>query len=619
MAAVTARGWQRALWLLALLLLLARLGFLLAQQPLAGFANQFDMLRNSGCLGLQPMVEAAPGAATPQAPIARYATGMPGSSSCLWGTEVAISAIALGLDQVGDALGWGEPGSLPLRLVAVTKALLLLLALAWVDLGLRAHPGVRLVHMWAAALILVDPFNALYLAGFYTEIAALLSAWLALMLPLPWLLSGRAPSTRALLGWGLILAALALSRFQHAVIPLMLTAWLTFLGWRRGWAWPRLAAWPLLILIPALALQLGLQRQYQTIADANRWNSFFGAALPAAGNADEFVANLGLPAQCAELVHTTWYLQRGRDARVECPQAFQLSRLSWAVQLAAEPAALTRMVGRGVALSGQWRPSYLGEVAGAEFQRMPLGPLALGASWADAVSRLPFTVLVCFWLCPLILVWLARRAIWAAPAAEPRSAAGAGEASQAALWLYPMLLLIVLLGWASSLVGDGYSELARHLHLAANAALITLLLGLLALLRTLTVRRTTARRRSLLPDLGLLLCVLFLLWWTGIQSLAFGVLEQPATETATDSLEVSGWAMDPRGIKSVELVYADGTRQALELYARPALAGIFGAGVGRHGLGYRGPLDADLGQRPLAVLVTPVRGAATVIDRRWMK
>lgn len=616
MAAASARGWQRALWLLALLLLLARLGFLLTQAPLAGFANQFDMLRNTGCLGLQPMVAAAPGAATPQAPIARYATGMPGSSSCLWGTEVAISAIAVGLDQVADALGWGEPGSMPLRLVAVTKALLLLLALAWVDLGLRAHPGVRLVHMWAAALVLVDPFNTLYLAGFYTEIAALLSAWLALMLPLPWLLSGRAPSTRALLGWGLILAALALSRFQHAAIPAMLTVWLSILGWRRGWVWPRLAAWPLLILIPALALQLGLQLQYQAIADANRWNSFFGAALPAAGNAEEFVARLGLPAPCAELVHTTWYLQRGRDARIECPQAFQLSRLSWAMQLASEPVALARLIGRGVAISGQWRPSYLGEVAGAEFQRMPAGPLALGASWADAVARLPFTALACFWLCPLFLLAVPRLAPRVSPTLMPRSTpAGAGDAAHAALWLYPMLLLIVLLGWASSLVGDGYSELARHLHLAANAALIALMLGLLGALRA----NAKAWRRWLWPDLGLLLWALFLLWWTGTQSLAFGVLEQPVTETVTDSREVSGWAMDPRGIKSVQLVYADGTRQALELYPRPALAGIFGSGIGRHGLGYRGPLDAELGKGSLAVLVTPVHGAATVIDRRWMK
>ncbi|MCB1613940.1 MAG: hypothetical protein KDI60_19605, partial [Xanthomonadales bacterium] len=55
---------QRLLWWLALLLLCARLGFVLTHQPLAGFANQFDMLRNTGCLGLQPLVDAAPGAAT---------------------------------------------------------------------------------------------------------------------------------------------------------------------------------------------------------------------------------------------------------------------------------------------------------------------------------------------------------------------------------------------------------------------------------------------------------------------------------------------------------------------------------------------------------------------------
>lgn len=611
---------QRFCWWLALVLLVARLGFVLTQQPLAGFANQFDMLRNTGCLGLQPLVDAVPGAATPQAPIERYATGTERSSSCLWGTEVLLSGLAVGLDQIGDGLGMGELDSLPLRLIAVTKALMLLLALAWLDWRLRAHANARLAHLWVAALLLADPFNSLYLAGFYTEFTALLCAWLALMLPTLWLLSNRAPSTVALLIWGLILAGLSLSRFQHALIPLALVLWLAILGLRRGWAWPRLGAWPLLILLPSLALQMGLQRQYQTIADANRWNSFFGAALPAAGDPEAFVTHLGLPVECAQLIHTTWYLQRGRDARVQCPQAFSVSRLSWALRLAAEPAAIARMVGRGVTLSGQWRPSYLGEVAGGEFQRMPRGALGLGSSWADRVSRLSFTMLLGFWLGPLLLVCMLPLVALAASSSRHanRSDTSSGD-NQTQLWLWPMLLLIALLGWASSLVGDGYSELARHLHLAANATLCAWILSAMALLQRLYTGQSTQIVPLLWPAAALLLACVFLAKWVGAQGLAFGVLEQPDTETMHSPVPLAGWAMDPRGIERIELVHADGTRQRLDMYPRPELAGIFGRGIGIHGTGFSGIMDRCQHNEPFAIEVTPLQGATTIIDRRWMQ
>ena len=207
----------RYLWLLALLIGALRLGFLLTHEPLAGFANQFDMLRVSGCLGLIPDSDTA-NAATPQAPLEHYRVGGAVDESCLYGTEVAIAGLALGLDRVADALGWSDPATMHLRLLAWVKALLLLISLALLDWRLRAHAGVRVAHAWIAALILVDPFNTLYLAGFYTEFAALLSAYWALMLPLLWLIARAAPSRASLLWWGLALAALALSRFQHAAL-----------------------------------------------------------------------------------------------------------------------------------------------------------------------------------------------------------------------------------------------------------------------------------------------------------------------------------------------------------------------------------------------------------------
>jgi len=609
----------RYLWLLAVLIGVLRLGFVLTHEPLAGFANQFDMLRVSGCLGLTPDTDDKVNAATPMAPIERYRVGGAIDESCLYGTEVALAGLALVLDRTADAAGLSDPATMPLRLLAWVKALLLLISLAWMDWRLRAQPSARVAHAWIAALVLVDPFNTLYLAGFYTEFAALLSAYLALLLPLVWLLARAAPGRLELLLWGLALAALALSRFQHAAIPFVLLIWFLALALRKPWSLPRLLAWPLLVLLPALTLQLSLQQQYQTIADANRWNSFFGAALPAAEDPVDFVTAVGLPAACAELLHSTWYLQRGRDARVQCPQAFQLSRVRWTLQLLAEPAAMARMVGRGVSLSGQWRPSYLGELAGGRWQRMP-GALGLGASIADAVARLPFLALLAFWSWPLLAVLGLGLAAARSKARLPVLAAERESARIATLWLLPMLAMIAVLGWASSLIGDGYSELARHLHLAANASLVAILLTIGAVLARFVQPQRSLPMRARWGLAAILMFVLATGAWINQQSLAFGVLELPADERRSASLALSGWALDPRGIAAIDAVSADGVRHVLQLSARPALQGIFGSGVGAFAVGFSGsmPLSAAT-PMPIAIEVTPRHGAATVIDRRWIR
>ncbi len=624
---MTARSGRSAavyrwLWLAAVLCLCLRLGYVLTHQPLAGFANQFDMLRTTGCLGLVPVVESGEGVPSAAAPVERYAVGAARDPSCVPGTEVLIAGIARVLDWSGDALGLGIPASMPLRLLAWTKAALLLLALGYVDWRLRAHRGARVVHAWLAALVLVDPFNTLHLAGFYSEFAALLSAWLALAIPLTWLLDGRPPGRSGALCWGLILAALALSRFQHALIPILLMAWMLLLARRARWAPGRLLLWPVLVLLPALALQLNIQAQSQSIADANRWNSFFGAAMPAASDAAGFARKLGLPQRCADLVHTTWYLRRGRDARTECPQAFSLSRARWLAQLATEPAAIARLFGRGVSLSGQWRLGYLGEVAGGRFERLPVGRAGLGASLADAVARLPFAGLLALWAAPLLLLAGLVGAVPRERRVHARSLlvdrASEPDGRLAALWLWPLLALIVGLGWSASLVGDGYSELARHLHLAANALLVALALGVLALLRAGFGFAPQVSSRTRWAVLATFLVLLGLGAFVGRQSLGYGVLERPANERASATLEIAGWAMDPRGVHAVEAVWSDGQRQALTLQPRPEIARFFGFAA--PAVGFVGQVDLPTTPDPqLRIELLPISGPATVIDRRWLR
>lgn len=628
------RPWQRMALVLALLLALARLLWVVGHQPLAGFGNQFDMLRTTACLGLLPEADVAFGAATPQAPVTQYLERGGDNPSCLPGIEVLLVAAILAVDELADRAGLGDPERLSLRSVAWGKALLLLAVLAFGQARLRHWPGPALAHAWIVALLLLDPFNTLYLAGFYTEIAALTVTWLALLLPLGWLLAGRRPGLAGWLGWGLCLAALPLARFQHLLIaPGMLLLFLLWQGWARPlriaqpvWWSPRCfpnttlggASLAALLILLATLLQAHWQREQPAIDRANRINSLFGAALPASANPPLFLQRAGLPQHCAELVHLSWYLPRGRDVEADCPQALHSSRLRWSLALAAEPGALLRLFGRGLMLSGQWRPGYLGELAGQLHGRMPAGPLGLGASVADGVAGLSFRGLYWLWAGPLLLLACTLR----------REAAQRGPATS---WVSLVLLLVVASGWLSSLLGDGYSELARHLHLAANAALTAWLLLIFVLLKGLAdLRRLPAsahprRSRTGTAALPLALTILLLAggsWLLRAQALAFGVLDEPAGEdVAVGPLDLRGWAMAPSGVAMVSVQLADGRRLPLTIYPATGLAAVFGPAAAATAVHFEGSLELSPGPgvQPVAILVSDRQGGETVIDRRWLR
>lgn len=600
----TVRGnWTpagRALLAALLLLGLLRLAHVVLHDPLAGFANQFDMLRITGCLGLAPDLAVAEGQATPAAPVAVYRSDAPFNSSCLPGSELLFAGLAVGIDRLADAIGLGTPGEFPLRLHALLKAALIVLAWLWLQRGLRRAPKLAIAHAATVALLLLDPFNTLYLAGFYTESSALIGAWLALVLPLTWLVRGSAPGWADGLAFAMALALLLGSRMQHVLLPLLWLGWLALWVGRQRWSRAPVLV-PAVILLPLVLLgQILAGAGQPAIRAANTHNALFGAVLPAASDPLAMSRRLGLPEHCAELVHTTWYLRRGRDAEAECPQAFvESSRPQWVMALLAEPDSVARLVGRGIALSGQWRPAYLGELAGSEFARLPAGPLGIGLSVADGVARLPWWGLWWLWTLPAVLLipvfWRSRH----------------GERSETLAWLVPPLVIAVVAGWGVSLIGDGYSELARHLHLSANAGLLACGLLASALLRQRRVVGTAIL-------LGVVLMGLIGVW-VSRSAIAYGVADEPHDETSLAAgTVISGWALDPRGISAVRAKTDDGRSVDLELTPYPVLVGVFGAGVGGKGMRFAGVMLPGEAQG-FELIVEPHHGEPTVIDRRFVR
>lgn len=597
-------------WLL-LAIAVMRIGAVALHDPVAGYANQYDMVRSSACLGVWPDVPVDERAlASLEAPIENWTRGERIAASCYPSTDVALGAVAFGL---GDLLGFDDGGRFDLRVLGGFKALLLGVLLIVVQHRYRTHPGAALVHGALAAMVLADPANTLYLNTLYTESGALAGAWLAVAA-----IAGVALDRARVGGWGALfllgLVLLAGSRVQHLLLPigLVLLWWLLPIARDRSGRLVGTAAVPIALL--GIALAWHNQGRFDAIEQANRWNSFFGAIAPASADPARLLARLDLPiASCEPLVHSTWYLRRGRDAMVECPAAFALGHLAIAGALLREPATLVTVFARGAARATTFRLPYLGELAGADRGRLGPGPLGLTASVGDPLERAPFPAVVVLIAAPLLLgvgagVRLIRGAF---TGAERRAGAVAVDAALAAL------AGMTATTWASSVLGDGFSELARHLHLAHNTTFAAWLI--------VPVLLATREPRARVADALVLLAVALIALASRPLPTATGVLDNPAGDrVATSQVAISGWVLAPGGITTIEAAIEGRAPLALTVMPAPEVARMFPVNRGGAAFSFHGEIalvpsrDLTRGPAALAIRVRAPDGSVSVIDRRWL-
>lgn len=557
-AAAASRAGALA-WALLLLGLL-RGGVLVTAEPFTAYANQYDMTRTSACLDLWPAGSGeAPRIRQPQEPQAdyRYVATDWSRSACYPSTIVALAALGLALDRTAEWMKGRDARDFDLRQLGLLQWLMLGAVALWLQVRLRVAPGAALLHAIVVAGVLADPFNTLFAGTLYTEFAALLAGYVAFSLFWSMLQAPRVGWITAL-AFALALVALGTSRMQHLLLPLLL-AGVASITLRHRLRPAQMGLWLAVALLVPVG-QWAMQSRLHSVADANRLNTFTGAVLPASADPLAMAQRLGLPARCGTLEHVNWYLAQGRDALSECPQLREVSRGRALAALVVEPRAAAVLLARGLSLSSDWRMSYVGERAGGEYLRID-GTLGL-AGWtlAAPLSRAGLALHVALWLVPLLF---GLPALWR----WLRGGAGALDALRIAA------LGVVSAGLLTTLLGDGLIEVARHLHLALNA----LLLSWLLLFAQAVQRLREGRWRSIAAAVGFgLALTLGGLPAQATLPLAYGQVETPdGLPPASGPYRVAGWVLDPNGPDRVELRLADGRRVLATLRDDPVLQRLF--------------------------------------------
>jgi hypothetical protein len=517
--------------------------------PVLGYGDQSDMHRTADCVGIEPIAERRPPGEAAR-PHALYHTAGFKWSGCYPSSGVLIAApvvLTYGIASIAS----DEPEILiPLRAFGVFNlALFAVLALV-VATALRPYPVASLAHSAIFFLLIADPVATLWLNTLHAEPAALLGAYGAVAMTAVIVLDG-GRSRRQWWLLGACLAVLGFSREQFAYLPLALAALAMPALKLRS---PRKAR--ILVIVGAIVavaqvLMAPLRPDY--VSPINRVNAYLGVILASSSDAEETLSTLGLPARCATMSGATWTARRGEKLETACPEVLGISSFAFLKLVPTEPLTLLRAVSRVLPAAEAIVPGYLGLASEGPIRSvsdLPPRAMSFVALLAKVPSMVFATIIVTLIIAlPAALVWL----LWTVRH-EPQLAA--------LPLVFAMLVTIGGYSLATTAFGDGIAGAERHNWLGALATLAAV--GLLPLVIWQLSREILSARIALAAAFGVILLAAGWLLWTQHQPLAIGGLDK-MTEGPARVLEVSGWALDPWGVRRVYATVgggpqAEGTR-----------------------------------------------------------
>lgn len=472
--------------------------------------------------------------------------------------------------------------------------------------------------------------NTLWLNTLYTEFAALLCAYAAVVLLIA--IGAREPQSvpppmGVVAAFALSLIGLGLSRQQHLLLPAIIALPVVISLWMPA----HRAALALVVTVCAIALlQATTLGRHPSITAANNADVVLGAILPASRDQALSAARLGLPERCLQSVGATWYETMGETLQSSCPEAMALPRGRLAALAIIEPATFLRAAARALPQLQDWRLAYLGTVegrdyAGADAVREVAGAAAF--SVAPVVTASPWmTVVLCLTAALAVLVAAAVFCV-------------VGAIRQRAMPLALALYALTGIAWyviATAIFGDGYVEIARHTQLAATSLFAAVVILTAAVFAAAWPAVRGSARAPVASAIVLATFVAMILVAVLVQTpmrsaiaatpMALGVVDRPQQNVVSDAeVEFSGWAVDPFGVNRVEIVAADGTVVAAR-YGLPyvgtrgeALALYFPSYPDVAAAGFVARLPATLlsrGAIEVRTVVVNDAGVRTEIDRR---
>ena len=479
-----------------LVLTLLKIAAVVFHTPLFGYANSYDFVRKSACVGIWQDYPGQPkGAGFPFAPVNSLVFDDDRRTDiCAKSSDNFFAHISRTVHRVGDRVDFREMSA---------YRLLMLTSLGLALMGMCASGPLKVFVALLFGLVWGDFTNALYFNTLYNEFSVLLGSFFASCCLVILAGTPRPPGRPRLLLVLLTFAIIWLGFSKQQYMPLasvlaLIAAGLMWLRLRaRGWALGLVAL--ALAFPPAYAYlnrdDTGLMADIDL---ANKTDTFMAAVLPEATDQQQALRTLGLPPECAAGIGKSWY-DPDIQQHPPCAALKQVSRARLLSLFLQQPRTFYIPLIRSAYEAHKMYPEerLLGHVAQASQSQEGFYQFSRWGSLAIGFSLLPEPVFVVL----IMGVWLlAALALLRLTLVRFRPQWAVTPATQFSLASIAMGGLLVLYALASSVFGDGYIDVPKHA-LLIGSGLAFVLCGLGAmlinaiapLLPVLTKRRAPAQ------------------------------------------------------------------------------------------------------------------------------
>jgi hypothetical protein len=379
-----ANSWACCISAALLLLAAARLVVICASHPIVAYANNYDFVRQSACVGVwEDYGNKDKTLNNPAAPVNRLVfDGDRRKDVCLFSSDNLFPWFVAHLHGIGSHFG--------LRDVGLCKALVAIL-LVGIVVAQRISSPLRLSLSFSAFLLFGDVAIASYFDTLYLEASVIISLFAALSFTVVLIAKRETPTFGNLLFLTILLLWLALARQQYSyfvgLIGLVCCTGI-HLHWRRKpIALTMLSATVLLIGFSAI-LQSHVSQHTRQVDRANRVDTFLGAVLPIPLDRLKALQVVGLPRECAAEIGMNWYSNDFPKTNT-CNGVYNLSRMRLLPLFAYDPHTLTQPLAHAIVESRPAYLPYLGHFERASDATRLRFQILTGTSFSTMISLLP--------------------------------------------------------------------------------------------------------------------------------------------------------------------------------------------------------------------------------------
>ncbi|MEP6483649.1 MAG: hypothetical protein ABJB01_04310 [Rudaea sp.] len=446
-------AWLRWAMIVCCIAGLLRVLPLLLHNPLIALANSYDEVRYSACFDLYPdrPAEINPTQNSPSAPYSRYAFRDAGQPICYWSTEWVFQAGAAGIYKLQAALTGQTDFSvrwLGALKFATCFTVWILFCIAW---WRRGPPAMALANGLVFPLLLADPANTIYLNTFYAEFTVVVTLYIVVNVIL--LYHEKPRSNRAMILLALAAFALAMSKIQHLLLPLMCAATVLIFDFvrTRRWSW-RAGALFVGAIAGLLVQATQLHRDNATMRDIdmfNRADVAFTGLLPNASDPQRTAEILGVDTSCLRYAGLRAWQLPDYPPHV-CPSIANITRGRELNALLHDPLMAMKLVAGGASALNPWLAPGLGTVEGGDRETLP--SIFFTASDLFATSTLLRAILLGGPLVVMFILLYWRR--------RP-----SGMRRYTVLTVAVMFTTLLV-----TVLGDGLADVPKQGHLIVNAA-----------------------------------------------------------------------------------------------------------------------------------------------------